>query len=170
MKNKIIELRKRGLTINEITKELNCAKSTVSYHINNAGLGGVRHNFLIGINDNILEEIKKYRLELKTYKEILELVDISEDKLIKVCRIYNLNTPSTGFKVKELNEADVLKYYLTVNSLRKTAKNFNCSRETIRRYIPNNIIEDNRCNKIKITKSQSVITWRKRKKVELINY
>ncbi len=170
MKNKILELRKQGLSINEIVKQLNCAKSTISYHLNNAGLGGVRHKFLNGISDETLNSIKKYRLELKTYDEILMLVDISRDKLIKICRLYNINVSSTTFRVKDLDGVDVLKYYLTVNSLRKTAKYFNVSRETIRKYIPDDIIDGNKCNKITITRTQSVINWRKRKKIELINY
>lgn len=170
MKEKIIELRKKGLTINEIVKELGCAKSTVSYHINNNGLGGIRHKFLNGISDEVIEKIKSLRIELKTYDEILKLVDVSEDKLIKICRLYGINTSSNTFKVKELNGADVIKYYLSVNSIRKTAKYFNCSRETVRKYIPDDIVEKNRCNKIKITKSQSVIDWRKRTKIKLVEY
>ena len=32
MKEKILKLRLEGKTYNEIQKELNCAKSTISYH------------------------------------------------------------------------------------------------------------------------------------------
>jgi orotate phosphoribosyltransferase-like protein len=46
MKEKILELRKNGLSINEIVEELKCAKSTVSYHINKNGLGVIRNRFL----------------------------------------------------------------------------------------------------------------------------
>lgn len=39
MKAKIIELKSKGLSNVEIVKELGCAKSTVSYHVNREGLG-----------------------------------------------------------------------------------------------------------------------------------
>ena len=168
MKEKIIELRKKGLTINEIVNELKCAKSTVSYHINNIGLGGVRDTFLSDVTDEIIDKIKKYRTELKSYKEIKQLLNISEDKLIKICRIYNINKPTNTFKKKELNKDEIVSYYLIVNSLRKTSKYFNVSRETIRQYISDEIIEKNKCTKK--SKSQLVIDWRKRKKIQLVEY
>jgi predicted transcriptional regulator len=56
MKEKIIELRKKGLTINEIVKELGCVKSTVSYHINKVDLGRKI------ITDDLIFEINEYYL------------------------------------------------------------------------------------------------------------
>ena len=38
MKNKILKLRKEGKTYSEISKILNCAKSTVSHHCKKEGL------------------------------------------------------------------------------------------------------------------------------------
>ena len=35
MKEKILELRKKGYSYNQIVEELECAKSTVSYHLRN---------------------------------------------------------------------------------------------------------------------------------------
>lgn len=170
MKEKILELRRKGFTINEIIQELKCAKSTISYHINKVGLGGVRNDFLNDITDDVIEKIKEYRLTLKSYKEIKELVNISEDKLIKICRILNVNKPSNTFKKKELDGDEVIKYYLVVNSLRKTSEYFNTSRETVRKYISSDIIEKNKNNKTVKTKSQAVVDWRKRKKIELVEY
>jgi predicted transcriptional regulator len=57
MKEKILELRKKGFKINEIVKELGCAKSTVSYHINNNGLG-----YKKVITDSLISEINNYYL------------------------------------------------------------------------------------------------------------
>lgn len=170
MKNEIIELRKKGLTINEIVDKLGCAKSTVSYHINNVGLGGVRDEFLNGITDEIIEKIKAYRLDLKSYNEIKDLINISEDRLIKICRKLKLNAPRNIFKKKELNGEEIIKYYLTVNSLRKTGKYFNLARNTLRQYIPDDIIEINKKTKVVKSKSQCVVDWRKRKKIELVEY
>jgi orotate phosphoribosyltransferase-like protein len=39
-KEKIIHLRKNGFSIDEISKQIGCSKSTVSYHVNNENLGG----------------------------------------------------------------------------------------------------------------------------------
>ena len=166
MKEKILELRKNGLSINEIIKELKCAKSTVSYHINKNGLGGVRHKFLSGISDEIINLIKNFRLESKSYDEIVTLIDISEDKLKKICRLFEINVSTGTFKGKLVDKDEVVKYYLTVKSLRKTADFFNISRDTVRKYIPNELIPI----KDKISKSQSVINWRKRTKIKLIEY
>lgn len=168
MKEKILELRRKGLTINEIIKELNCAKSTVSYHINNIGLGGNRDKFLIGIDDDKISLIKKLRLELKTYSDILTLVNISEDKLKKVCRFLGLNGPNNLIVAKTLDDNDVINYYKTVKSLRLTSTFFGVSRETIRKKIPPEILLVKR--EKKISKSQAVVDWRKRKKIDLVKY
>ena len=109
------------MNINEIVKELGCAKSTVSYHINNVGLGGNRDKFLIGIDDETILLIKKLRLELTEYDDILKVINISRDKLKKVCRLLGLNKQTNTFKGKELNVEEVINYYKSVKSLRKTA-------------------------------------------------
>ena len=168
MKEKIIELRKKGLTINEITKELNCAKSTVSYHINNNGLGGVRNKFISDIDDNVINEIKRLRNDGKPYKEILNIIDITEDKLIKICRILNLNSSTIHYKRVMLNVDIVTDFYITVHSIKKTAEHFNVNRSTIRKYIN----EDEIINKKekKISKSKAVIDFRRRVKSKLVEY
>jgi len=168
MKEKILELRKKGLTINEIVDIVGCAKSTVSYHINNAGLGGVRDSFISDIDDFLIEKIKGFRKDFKTYDEICVLLKISRDKLKKICREYNLNFSTNRFKKKELDGDEVIKKYLEFKSIRKTAKYFKSDKTIIRRFLPNDIIGYKRPkNK---TKSQAVIDWRKRSKEKLIEY
>lgn len=172
LKVRIIELRKKGKTVNEIACEVDCAKSTVSYHINNFGLGGVRNVFIKDVSDDTISTIKKLRLESKTYSEIRSIVGIDEDKLIKVCNILELNKAPKNNK-KDIDKEEILKYYKKVNSLRKTAEFFKCSREYITKRLPSEEIELNRVNKLTKeikTKSQSVIDWRKRKKIELVEY
>ena len=39
MKDEILKLKREGLTHNEIKEKLGCAKSTISYHCKNNGLG-----------------------------------------------------------------------------------------------------------------------------------
>lgn len=172
MKEKILILRKKGFSINEIVNELGCSKSTVSYHINNAGLGGKTDKFLINVDSKIIQTIKQLRSEKKTYDEIRKIVNISKDKLIRICRLNNINKPNNAGISDTLNKNDILNHYNKVNSLRITAKFFKVSREVIRKFIPDELIEKNKCNKKenKISKSLSVINWRKRKKEELVEY
>lgn len=172
LKVRIIELRKEGATINEIVKLLGCAKATVSYHINKVGLGGTRDKLLYGISDEIIQKVILYKKELKTYPEIKTLLNISEDKLKKICRIYKINKSSNLFKRKVLNTDEVISYYLKVNSLKKTGKFFNVDKETVKKYIPQELVDKNKVSNrtLKITKSQSVINWRKRQKITLVDY
>jgi len=168
MKTKIIELRKNGCTINEIANQLNCAKSTVSYHINKNNMGGNINSFLFGIDTSFIDKIKTLRLELKTYNEIHAILNISEDKIKKICRKLNLNKPVNVQKIN-LNKEDVLNYYQSVKSLRVTAKHFKVSRDLIRKHIDNDVIISKKIIEKK-TNSKAVIDWRKRKKIELIEY
>lgn len=168
MKEKILELRKKGFTINQIVSELGCAKSTVSYHINKHGLGGERDDFLNGIDDETIERVKSLRLENKTYPEILMVVNISEDKLIKVCRNLGLKINTGGFKTKKLDKDEVLKKYLELKSLKKTGRFFGVDKSTIRKYIDDENIFVKR--EKTITDSKAVINWRKRVKSKLVEY
>lgn len=168
MKVKILELRKNGCTVNEIANQLNCAKSTVSYHINKNDMGGNINSFLYGIDDSIIDKIKTLRLELKTYAEIKTIINISEDKIKKICKKLKLNKPINVQRIS-LDKKSVLDYYKSVKSLRLTAKYFNVSRDLIRKHIDDNEI----ISRVKINKksnSKAVIDWRKRKKKELVEY
>lgn len=172
MKEKIYELRKKGYSLNQIVDELKCSKSTVSYHINKIGLGGVKHEPNL-VNDDIIEKIKTYRLELKTYDEILILIKISKDKLVKICRDLGLNKPVNHIGiVKNLNLDDVLKYYYECKSIRLTAKHFKIDKATLREhYIKDEHLIKRVKKKVKSkSNSQAVIDWRKRKKIELVEY
>jgi hypothetical protein len=125
------------------------------------------NNFLFDVDENVIENIKNLRLNQKTYSEISKLINISEDKLIKICRNLKLNKSSNTI-TKVFNKLEILNYYLNVKSLRKTAKYFNTTRDTIRKYIDDDKIINTRV-KTK-SRSQHVIDWRKRKKIELIKY
>jgi len=111
---------------------------------------------------DIIEQIKQLRLEEKTYNEIRLLTSISEDKLKRICRELELNKPINFITSKKLIKNDIIEYYKTVKSLRLTASFFGVSRETIRKIIPSELVIVKR--ERKISKSQSVIDWRKRKK------
>jgi DNA invertase Pin-like site-specific DNA recombinase len=171
MKKEIIELRKQGLTINEIVKKIGCAKSTVSYHINNVGMGAKKES----VDNDLTELIKTYRLELKTYDEIHKLLGISRDKIIKICREFGLNKPVNHYGVRlKLDADEVIKYYQSVKSLRATAKHFKIDKHTLRiNYITDDkLIKQSKktFNEVKNSKVKAVISWRKRKKKELVEY
>jgi len=118
--------------------------------------------------ENIIEQIKKLRFEQKTYDEIRLLINITEDKLKKICRDLDLNKSNNLIVAKTLDDSDVIDYYDTVKSLRLTAAFFGVSRETIRKKIPTEMLVVKR--ERKISKSQAVVDWRKRKKIELVKY
>lgn len=171
MKDKILKLRSEGLSVNQIAKELNCAKSTVSYHINKNSICVKK----IIIDENFKDLIKKYRLELKTYDEIHALIGISRDKISKICREMGLNKPVNHYGVRlNINVDEVVEYYHSVKSLRATAKHFKIDKHTLRvNYITDDkIIKPSKksSNEIKKNKVNSVISWRKRKKKELVEY
>ena len=106
MKDKILELRRNGKSMKSIAKELKCARSTVSYHCNNAGLGGkydrkiLTHDEINNIkklysdgytNDKLSKdfnvskyEIKKYTKKLKRYSRFDESLTIKQKTAIMV--------------------------------------------------------------------------------------
>lgn len=169
MKEKIIELRKKGYTIKQIVEELNCAKSTVSYHIKGCDLGGNINTLVYDVNKTTINKIIELRNEGKTYDEILLVIDITKDKLVNICRKLDIR------KIKkhdynELFQNQVVEFYLNVKSLRKTAEHFNLPRYIIRGFISDNDVNNINNNRKKISKSESVISWRKRRKIELVKY
>lgn len=169
-KNQIIELRKRGFSYDQISKELNCTKSTISYHLKNADLSGRKNAFIRDIENKIIKQIIYYRQQNKTYDEIRSLVNISEDKLKKICRDNLLNRSSTIFKEKELNGEEIINFYNEHGSLRKTAKYFNTTTRTVKKIIPDDLIKFRKETKIKKPNSKSVIDTRIKNKIELVNY
>ena len=70
LKNKILELRNKGLTYNQIKKELNCSKSTISYHCN------------INSKNNMLNRNKQNKLDNKEkYKILTKLSNFNSGKV-----------------------------------------------------------------------------------------
>jgi hypothetical protein len=165
MKEKILELRKKGYSINKIVDELGCAKSTVSYHINKVELFDLNSDLLKDVNLETINIIKSMRLDSKSYSEILKEVVISEDKLKKICCFLNLNKAKNN--INGLDGDKIIEKYLEIKSLKKVAKYFNTTYDTIRKYVPTETL----IQKVKTkTKSESVVEWRRRQKIKLIEY
>lgn len=81
MKEKILRLRKNGLSYNEIEKELGCARSTISYHCknNNVNTPITRKN---KISDDIINNIINDR-KTNTIKDISIKYNVSINTVIK---------------------------------------------------------------------------------------
>lgn len=107
---KILELRKLGKTYKEISLELNCTVSTVSYH----------------------------------------------------CKINKLDGESN--RLTDEDKIELQKLYDEIGSLKKVAKLKGRSFETVQKYVKQK--EKTR----KMSNSEAVIDWRKRKKIELVEY
>ena len=87
MKEKILELRKKGLSVDEIVNKLGCAKSTISYHLNNNGLGVKK------ITEELINKMNEYYLE-HTKNETAIKFDVSPGTVTKYCnnkRVYLSN-------------------------------------------------------------------------------
>ena len=86
MKEKILELRKKGYSYNQIVEELECAKSTVSYHLRNVEESKFRpknEEDVKIINDTYLSNlsVKKTAKELKMDRNTI-IKYLSEDNFI----------------------------------------------------------------------------------------
>lgn len=172
LKEKIIELRKKGLTYNQIKNELKCAKSTISYHCKNNNIG---ESYLVIDNDfNISEADKLKIVDLrkngKLYSEIKLLTGLSLDKIKYVCRLYELYDCNNFRKPSKESINEMQKYYDICLNGEKVAEKFGYERHTVYKYIITK-------KKGKITKeernknnSKRVSNWRKDKKIKLIEY
>lgn len=120
---------------------------------------------ITNISKETVESIKEMRQNQISYEDILQKIKISKDELKKICRSFKLNKYCN---IKKFDSNEINDYYLSVKSLRKTAKFFNTTRDTIRKYIKKELIIDKK-EKTK-TASQSVIDWRRRTKIKLVEY
>lgn len=184
MKEEIIYLRKQGKSVNEISNKLNCAKSTVSYHINNVGLGGKisdntqkinKTSFDLDISSPEIKKIIELRKFGSTYEEIFSQTKIPKDHLKRLFRDLKLDGANFYSKYKNLDSENVIKKYLEFKSMRKTAKYFNVDRGTLRKILPDNVVEKFTLKKInpaekKENQKKSVVDWRRRQKEKLVEY
>lgn len=169
LEEKIIELREKGFSFKKIKSELNCALSTIQYHCKKHGLNSpnvsLRLEVIGDYNSESEGKILKLRNEKKSYLEIQEETKYSMDLIKKVCRKHNLQKMDTI----KIEPTLIIEKYIELKSLRKTALFFETTRDTVRKYVHVNKHKLTEEEKKKL-KSQHVISWRKRKKIELINY
>lgn len=116
MKDKIIEMVKSGLTYKQISKELGCSLSTISYHCKSEGI--VSKHISKRMDDSMIQKMK-------------DLYDIEKSSL-KVAKILGVSKTS------------VLRYIETKEYLSES--------------------------EVKKSNVQSVIYWRKKAKIKLVEY
>lgn len=182
LKEKIIYLRKKEYTYNQIIEELGCSKSTISYHCKELDNSITDKNVKIKnkkqekdrsfLIENIdIDLIILYRKDKKSYSEIKEKTGYSINIISKVCREFNL------FKYRRFSNIDksiieqINILYSEVRSTRKVSKELNISRDSVSKYLNNDnrlLSKENRGRTI--SASQAVVDWRRRTKVKLVEY
>jgi hypothetical protein len=108
------------------------------------------------------EKILSLRKEGKTYKEIVNLLGCALSTVSYHCQLNGLG--DNNQKVTEDEIKNFQKMYDEVGSLKKVAKLTGRSFETVQKYV-----KTKQKGKT-VTSSESVILWRKRTKIKLIEY
>lgn len=182
MKEKILELRKLGLSYNEIAKKLNCSKSIISYHCSKLKTNDdkIKNNLKIKnkkqqkiesflLDTDKIDEVISLRKELKTYKEIRNITGISKSSISKICREYNLIQNRKFSKISEEVIIEINELYSQTGSIKKVANELNINRGTVSKYIK--IKKSKKSNLTRKERSvKSVVEWRRRTKIKLVNY
>ena len=182
MKEEILKFRELGFSYNEIKEKLKCSKSTISYHcskIENNDMKTkknlIRKNKKQEKNKSFLVENDKVdlvitlRKERKTYNEISKIVNISKDHISKICRDFGLTNDRNFGSISNEIINNIKETYKKLKSIRKTSIELDISRDTIRKYIE--LEKEQYTNLTDKEKSvKYVIEWRRRKKIELVEY
>jgi hypothetical protein len=108
------------------------------------------------------KEIITLRKEGKTYKEIVNLLGCAMSTVSYHCKIHKLGVNNQKVSEDEIKSFQIL--YDTLGSLKKVMKKTNRSFETVKKYVKTTEKQKT------ITSSESVILWRKRTKIKLIEY
>lgn len=177
LKDSIIELRKTGCSVKNITELLGCSKSTVSYHIQKVGMGGVHKKFKISKSDDefisdidtyVIDKISLLKSNGKTYTEIFKETNISYDKIKRVCRIFNLNKSNTKLRFNDPNLIEEIKQlYTELGSLKKVAKQLKIGHRKVREFVT---IKNQTKEERKESMVKHVNNHRKNRKKELVEY
>jgi hypothetical protein len=163
LKHKILELRKSGLNYNEIKNELKCSKSTISYHCDKNGMGGdYLKYFTFNLLNDEVEKVIFLRKQKKTYEEIKNETKLSKDKISFICRFNKIDDPNESRKPSVEIVREMQLYYNECKSSIKVSEEFGWSRSTVLK----NLIGSNNLKK----RSKSVVDWRKRTKIKLVEY
>jgi 5-methylcytosine-specific restriction endonuclease McrA len=98
----------------------------------------------------------------KTYKEICKELNCAMSTVSDHCKLNNLGGPTD--RLNEEDTVELQKLYDEIGNLKKVAKLKGHAFETVKKYV----IKTKRTKKV--SNSESVIEWRKRTKLKLIEY
>ena len=183
MKKKILELRNLGFSYNEIAKKLNCSKGTISYHCSKLETNDkkIKNNLKIKnkkqektssflLETDKINEVIELRKELKTYDEIKKITGLSKSSISKICREYQLINNRKFYKVPEEVIEKINELYLQTGNIRKVSKEVKLDRGTVSKYIKQKINKKGSPLTRNEQLVKSVVEWRRRKKIELVEY
>lgn len=116
---------------------------------------------------DIIELAKRLREAGECYTEILNQTRITENDLKKIFRDLHLNKAPSVSRAQKIDGNECIKLYLKHKNLKKVASILHTSVRTVRKYISDDMI----IIKPKIiSKSKSVVGWRKRSKIKLVEH
>lgn len=175
MKKEIIKLRNDGLTYNEISEKLNCTKYEVRKFCIEEGLGLnpiIRRERLYewGINETLEKKIINIRKKNKTYDEIYDELnnEATKQQIILTCK---LNYLSKFGKYSKPSNDEIEKMQLDYDNgltFYEISKKYFTAKETLNKYIKQRSVKN--IDEVKKDKSKSVIEWRRRTKIKLVEY
>lgn len=116
-----------------------------------------------GITESEIEIIKFFKEEFKTFDEIKNLVDLPNDKILKVIRILKDDKEKLILKTDE-----IVSHYKISKSLNETSLYFNITKGSLKKILGEDLI--NEIKNSKRTRSENVINWRNDKKEKLVEY
>lgn len=115
------------------------------------------------------KDIIKLRKEGLTYKEIKCKINCSISTISYHCRNAGLDDQNRFRKPTKKEVEDMQSFYNEVKSSLKVAKKFGWAKTTVLKYIQTDKSKLNE-EEIKKNRSNSVISWRRRTKVKLVEY
>lgn len=184
MKEEILKLRKEGKSYNEIKEILKCSKATISYHCSklesnnelketNLGIKNKKQvkddSFLLPDEDTI-NKIVSLRKMKKTYKEISTDLEISIDKVSKVCRKLGLIEKRNYGKIDDTMIDKINQLYEVLKSTRKVATILGISRDSVIYHKKDTIKTILTDEELRNNRVKSVVEWRVRTKQKLVEY
>lgn len=167
LKTKILELRNDGKTYDEISKILDCSRGTISEYCSNVLPNKI--NYIDGIDEEIQNEVIKYRAGKK---KMIEIYNILNGRITKenIRILLRKNSMSYIDRLNEEMKDMIREEYRKVGKIKTVAKKLSISFMTIKSLVKD-LEEEYGQYKVKsITDSQSVINWRKRTKQKLVEY
>ena len=125
-------------------------------------------SFLIENYD--IDEVIKLRKNKLSYSDIKEKTNISIKSISKICKMCGLGNYGKYGKLSEIEIDEIRTQYDKLGSIKKVSKEIGHSLDTISKYVTLKKRKKITKDEINKNKVRNVISWRKRKKVELVEY